>query len=291
METDDGSLGAAVRLAAGLLAGVGRIEFAGPGRPADIVHTVGDVTTRPASAHRVYTVERVPLRYGRLVADRSWVRRQRRRCGTDSMLLAHGRTAARLVVAARLALGERVHCVPVVSPLYSDTARESASRSQVRDRLGLRPGVRLVVCASGPDDDWCAAIERLDRPDVMVLPLRDEPLAGLLTAADLFVATGRDLLACNPAAAALAMNVPVVAVTTDSAADLVIPGRNGYVVPPRPAAVAHAVGAHLDASPGRTTVVRGDQARRELRRLARGLLRVYEQVLTSSIGGRRGGRG
>lgn len=302
VETADGGLGHAIRLAVGLLAEVGRIELAESAPDADIVHTVGDVTPLVATAHRVHTVDRVPLREGRLVAARSWVRQQRRRRAQDSAILVHGRTAARLVVAARLSPGERVHCVPVLSPLHSQISRSKPTRAQVRAGLSLPPGVKLVVGTSQDDCDWTSEVQRLQRPDVIVIQLDDArcrnvrlpeagrlSLAHLLTAADLFVATGHDLLACNPGAAALAMRVPVVAVTTDSAADLVIPGRSGYVVAPNPVAVANAVRAHLDGSPRAWRSLSGVKPdRRELGHLARGLLRVYEQAPTQPLDFRKG---
>jgi hypothetical protein len=309
VETADSGLGDAIRLAVGLLADVGRIRIADSVRQADIVHTVGDATAVGDNARRVHTVDRVPLREGRLVAVRSWVRQQRRRRAQDSAILVHGRTAARLVVSARLSPGERVHCVPVLSPLHSRILDTSGSpaRAEIRAGLHLPPGVQLVIGTSHDDCDWSTAVQRLHRQDVIVVQLHDQnpahvrypdsapadraarmSLADLLSAADLFVATGPDLMACNPGAAALAMRVPVVAVTTDSAADLVIPGRSGCVVPSNPTAVANAVRAHLDGAQRRRSTGGTEHSRRELGHLARGLLRVYEQAPTLPLGNRKG---
>jgi glycosyltransferase involved in cell wall biosynthesis len=100
-------------------------------------------------------------------------------------------------------------------------------------------------------------------------------LASLLDAADLFVAAGQELTAVNPAVVALARGVPIITTITDSAADLVVPGRDGHLVDARPDAVAEAVLAHLDGG--------GLALRRRPRTawgppvqdLARGLLHAY----------------
>jgi glycosyltransferase involved in cell wall biosynthesis len=284
------SLAAALRTAAGLLTRSGRIRLVNAGADAELVHTVSGVAGPvPAGTHHVHTVDRVALRRG-LRATRRWVRQERSATAESTVWLAHGRTTARLLVSAGLTAGERVHCLPVLAPPHGRPAREH-DRAELRRTLGIAPGVRLVLgCEPGEDSadtgDWITAVRELGRTDVAValcsLDGEDNRprLADLLTAADLFVAAGNDLAACNPGAAAIAAGLPVVAVTTDSAADLIDAGRTGYVVPPDAEAVAAAVAAHLDgAVPTRREPV-GPDERRLAGRLARDLLAAYDRALS-----------
>lgn len=289
------SFAAALCTATSLLTGSGRIRLVEPGADAELVHTVGDTAGRvPAGAHHVHTVDRVALRGGLRVARR-WVRQERSMTADATVWLAHGRTTARLLVSAGLAAGDRLHCLPVLPPPQGRPAR-GHDRAELRRALGIAPGVRLVL-GSAPANgwagggDWTAAVRDLGRTDVTTAlwtPDHDASggrprLADLLTAADLFVAAGHDLAACNPGAAAIAAGLPVVAVTTDSVADLIDAGRTGYVVAPDADAVAAAVAAHLDdAVPaGRRDPVGVDDGR-IARRLARHLLAAYDRALAGS---------
>ncbi|WP_433503769.1 glycosyltransferase [Pseudonocardia halophobica] len=291
-------LGTATVDALRVLVGAGRARWAEPGEPADLLHTVGDLEEMmptPTGA-TVHSVDRIPLRGRELIASRTWTRRQRGLAGTRAAWLTHGRDASRLVVRTGLVAGERVYCLPVLPPCAPTPTLE---RARVRHELGLRPGVRLVVGHSGRSTaHWDAAIDRLHRDDLAVLHLaaqpgciertggspRPWPLPDLLVAADLFVAAGNELTAVNPAACALAMGVPVVAVTTDSAADLLTPGRDGHVVAPAASAIAHAVSAHLDHVPRPRGPVRPTDHEGAALRLARSLLQVYRQVLAMPQG-------
>lgn len=297
-------LAGAIQEALQLLVGAGRVRLAGAGERADLVHTVGDVggsRSAAASAPWVHTVDRIPLRGRELTATRSWVRRERRRAARCTMVLTHGRTAGRLVVEAALAPGERVFCMPVLSPWQCLVGDPVAERARLRRALGIAPGVRLVVgvecaVAAQAPGDWASAIERLGRSDVRVLRVRSGetaplpadahrwgalPLTGVLGAADLFVATGHDLAAHSPGVSALAMGLPVLAVTTDSVAELVTSGRNGNVVAPRADAIAAAVAAHLDAAPPLGRVGVPVAGRSAAGRMATGLLGVYQQALAA----------
>jgi glycosyltransferase involved in cell wall biosynthesis len=294
-------LAAAVREAVGLLLEAGLLRIAGPGERADLLHTIGDVDLPhgPAALRRLHTVDRVALRRGGdLAPTRRWVHQQHRRAADCSFWLVHGSTAGRLVVGAGLAAGERVHCLPVLAPVRAPnpawaSRRAVEGRLLVRRRLGIAPGVRLVAgpghALQGPGD-WAAALDRLRRPDLRVLRLSIRGRGGalpfglsfheLLDASDCFVAPGGALTAISPAVSALAAGVPVVAVSTDSAAELVTPGRDGVVVAPRIGAVVAAVVAHLDNAPRR--VPRGiapEQPSAE--RLARSLLHVYGRALAA----------
>jgi glycosyltransferase involved in cell wall biosynthesis len=257
----------------GLLAAAGLVRLAGPGEPHDLLHTIGDVDPLhgPVAARRLHTVDRIALRGRReLAPTRRWIHQQRRRAAECSVWLVHGRTAGRLVVGAGLAPGERVQCLPMLAPASSPSPawagrRAYQNRLELRRHLAVPPGVRVVAGASSVAhgaDDWAAAVERLGRADVRVLRLPigehgGSPLAGfsleeLLDATDCFVAAGDELTAVSPAVAALARGIPLVAVSTDSAAELVTAGRDGVVVAPRVRAVVDAVVAHLDGGRPRT---------------------------------------
>jgi hypothetical protein len=302
------------RAAAGLSAALAmlsearRVRLAEPGQVADIVHTVGVESDRVSRfARRVHTVDCIPLRAGHLTPPTWWVLRERRRASVTAAWLTHGRTAGRLLVDAGVAPGDRVHCLPLLSPLESArTQPAGGQRGEVRDLLGVAPGVRLVV-GVGPaahsrrGGNWPETLIDLERRDLLVAQIRsvdpassDEysvrigtrwlgqtlSTAQLLAAADVFVAAGRTLDACSAAAVALAQGLPVIAVTTDAAAELVVAGCTGFVVPPRARAVAKAVIAQLETGlpPRSTTVITVDHAHR-VADLAHTLLAVYRHVL------------
>lgn len=302
--TADG-LGATVRSAVELLAGVGALQLVGPGEAADLVHTVGAVPDpAPGGLRLVHSVDRVPLRRRGLAPSRWWLRQERRHAADSAAWLAHGRTTARILVDAGLIAAERMHCLPVLPPPMAEaptagtSSREPRTRAALRRELGVPPGVGLVVGAR-PEatgiGDWAAAIERLHRTDVRVLRYRTasgrlgpaerrRQLGDLLCAADLFVAAGNELAACNAGAAAIELGVPVVAVSTDSAAELVDTGRTGFVVPPQPDAVAGAVRAYLDGGlRRRRTFDAVLDDRRVLERLARTLAQVYGDALAAPV--------
>ena len=283
------SFAATLRAATALLVRGGRIRLVEA--DAELVHTVGELAAPvPAGTHHVHTVDRVALRRG-LRAARWWVRQERRATAGATVWLAHGRTAARVLVSAGLTGGERLHCLPVLPPPHGRRSGEQG-RAELRRALGIAPGVRLVLGSESADGaDWTAAVRRLGRTDVAIaLCALDDRAAGprladLLTAADLFVAAGHDLAACNPGAAAIAAGLPVVAVTTDSVADLIDTGRTGYVVPPDVDAIAAAVSAHLDGCvPASRRDLVGADDRRVTGLLARDLLSAYDRALASPAG-------
>ncbi|WP_246243727.1 glycosyltransferase [Amycolatopsis pithecellobii] len=284
-----GGLGRVLQAATGMLADAGLIRLAGPDEPAEVVHTVGEVAPwrGPGTAHRVHTVDRVVLRRRGLAVTAGWAHRQRRFAGGAGTWLVHGRMAAQVLVGAGVVDGDRVHGLPLVAPPGPPAGK--LDRSSVRDRLGIAPGVVLVVGADhGPGQSvpgWAETIGRLHRTDVVVM--RHEPGGSLafdelLLAADLFVAAGLALTACNPGAAAVAAGVPVIAATTDSAAELVRFGRTGFVVPPHPAAIAAGVRASLDGVLPRGAP-RPPRQRIEalLHPVARGLLSGYHRALAT----------
>ena len=299
-----GALGQAMSEAVGMLLDAGVVRPAGRGARANLVHTVGEVGGLLADvpgARRVHTLDRVMLRpTGQLVPSRQWLHRERKRAFGCSAILTHGRMAGRLVVESALVPGERVYCLPVLpAPAVSLEARPSprvtAARLDARRRLGVPPGVRVVIGSprgcDGAVGEWATALRRLGRRDLLVIDVPDGtssptcpsspswPL--LLEAADLFVAAGRELTAVSAAVTSLRLGIPVVTVTTDSAAELVTPGWNGRVVAPRVDAIVSAVVSGLDVAwlPGRAAVAVGPAP--HMHNLAADLLSIYAEVLAA----------
>src|SRR2546427_170736 len=116
------------------------------------------------------------------------------------------------------AAGERVHCLPSLSLAFPRPAA-TRTRVAVRRELGIRPGVRLVVGVTSAHPSrlsgWAAAVERLGRTDVQVVRLAAAPgavrrlrgrgsIPELLHAADLFLATGPEVVAVSVRGAAVA---------------------------------------------------------------------------------------
>lgn len=299
-----GALGQALSEAVGLLLAAGVVRQAGRTACANLAHTVGEVgglLAEVPGVRRVHTLDRVVLRpTGQLVLSRQWLYRERKRASGCSAVVTHGRTAGRLVVESGLVPGERVYSLPVLpAPPVAVEARRSprvtAARLDARRRLGVPPGVRVVIGSPSGGDwavgDWAAALRRLGRRDLLVIDVPDGTSSAtgpsgpswpvLLQAADLFVAAGRGLAAASAAVTSLGLGIPVVAVTTDSAAELVTPGWNGRVVAPRVDAIVSAVVSGLDVPllPGRDGVA--VRPAPHMHDLAEDLLSIYAEVLAT----------
>jgi phosphatidylinositol alpha 1,6-mannosyltransferase len=93
------------------------------------------------------------------------------------------------------------------------------------------PGVRLVVVGTGPAEEAL----RTALPRAAFLGFRDgDHLARTYASLDVFVHTGPAETFCQAVQEALASGLPVVAPDAGGPRDLVLPGRTGYLVPPRP---------------------------------------------------------
>lgn len=305
-------LGQALREAVGILVDAGLVRAAGPTGPTDLLHTVGDVRhgADGVATRRVHTLDRVVLRpSGSLAPSLRWLRRQRSRASGCAAVLTHGRTAGRVVVDSAVARGERVFCLPVLpAPAVPSAAglgrRPTPARIDARRRLGVPPGVHVVIGTSSASGaavgDWVTALRRLGRRDVLAVDIPDDAWSvrggdgsrwrTALEAADLFVAAQRELAAASAAVSCIGRGIPVIAATTDSAAELVTPGWDGRVVAPRVDCIVDTVVSALDGAwlPRRTGAASGPDPRS--RELARHLLDIYEQALASPVPSGRSAR-
>jgi hypothetical protein len=309
---------AGIDLALGMLQDAGRVELVGTHEAADIVHTVGivDGAARRA-ARRVHTIGRIPLRNGRVAPEGWWLRHERRHSRDVSAWFVHGQTAGRMLLESGLARGALVYGLPLLPPVgcmaIGASCLTAAARAAIRDQLAVAPGVRLVLGVEAytegrRGDGWGPLLMSSGRSDVTVAPIRlvdGDPerryqarsttggwsrqpylLAELLSAADLFVAAGHELEVHSAAVAAVACGVPVIAVTTDSVAELLLSGGHGYVVRPHATAVAHAVTAQIDSGlPSRRARTPLSPEPNRVAELARALLFAYRGVLRAAMVG------
>jgi phosphatidylinositol alpha 1,6-mannosyltransferase len=97
--------------------------------------------------------------------------------------------------------------------------------------LAGMPGVRVVVVGSGPSEERL----RSTLPGAAMLGFRGgDELAEIYASLDVFVHTGPSETFCQAVQEALASGLPVVAPDAGGPRDLVLPGRTGMLVPPRP---------------------------------------------------------
>jgi len=206
---------------------------------------------------------------------------------------------------------ERIHVIPngVDATLFSPV-----SRSDARERLGLAPLGRLIVCVGSPKpqkghEDLIAALARLRAPVRAVIltgqagtspyvrrlarRLREHGLSGrvrllgrrpqadvaaFLNAADVSVLPSHSEGCPNVVLESLACGTPVVATNVGAVPDILRPGETGEVVPPGdPAALAKALEASLGRNWSREAI-RGSVSERTWDAVADEVLSVFGRV-------------
>jgi phosphatidylinositol alpha 1,6-mannosyltransferase len=105
------------------------------------------------------------------------------------------------------------------------------------------PGTRLIVVGEGPEGERLRAM----LPSAAFLGFRGgDELARIYASLDVFVHTGPKETFCQAVQEALASGLPVVAPDAGGPRDLVLPGRTGFLVSPRPGEFRAAVVALTD---------------------------------------------
>lgn len=305
-------LAAGVHAAVGMLAEARRVEVVGRDDRADVVHTIGVLGASVSSgAHHVHSVACVPVRAGHLALAPFSVRRERHRLA-NATWLAHGQTTGRILLEAGIAAGSQLRCVPLLHPPFTMSAvNRPAARAQARERLGVGPGVRLVMsldpaAGGGGEHGWVRVLRGSGRTDVAVLQARPVGveansylvrcdasaaveatmgLSELLAACDIFVACANELRACAPAVAAADWGIPIVATTTDSVAELVLHSGRGLVVAPGTDRVAAALLRQLEEDPRGAAAPCPPDPTRRVADFAHALLSGYRGVFRSGLGG------
>jgi glycosyltransferase involved in cell wall biosynthesis len=267
-------------------------------RAFDVVHThtakagvVGRLAAHQAGVPRlVHTYHGFPFHeFQAAPRRRAYVRAERWLGRITDLALCVGTGVAVEAVRRQLISPERIRTIGVVAdrPVPFPDARGRA-----RAALGL-PADAIVVGTVGrltyqkAPEDFLAALQALDRPDVTGVWVGDGELAGqiaaqareihsirvlltgqragiaeLLPAFDVFVLCSRYEGLPTAVVEAMVSGIPVVATAVNSVGDVVVPGETGLLVPPgRPALMAHAVGFLLDSPEAASRMAAAAQAR------------------------------
>ena len=283
------SLRAPIRLASDLRA-LRRVTSLLAAREFDVVHThcakagaVGRVAARRAGVPRVvHTYHGFPFHeFQPGPLRRAYVSVEQRLGRITDVALCVGTGVAAEAVRRELVAPDRVRTIGVCADEPGRGRRAGHSpeaRRRARLALGL-PADALVVGAVGrltyqkAPEDFVAALDELDRPDVVGAWIGGGELAGrvreqaaglpegrlvlageradvldLLPAFDVFALPSRYEGLPTVIVEAMICGIPVIATAVNAVPDLVIPGETGLLVPPRrPGLLASAIGHLLDS--------------------------------------------
>ena len=150
-----------------------------------------------------------------------------------------------------------------------------------------RPDWHLVLAGDGPSRDWLLA-QVAERPrlrdNVHWLGHRDD-VPGLLKSADVVVHASLWEGMPNAVLEAMAARRPVVGTAVEGTEDLVVPGRTGWLVPPRDVtALGHALIEAADSPESRHSYGEAGRLRVEQEFSLDRIVASYEQLWAGILG-------
>jgi glycosyltransferase involved in cell wall biosynthesis len=181
-----------------------------------------------------------------------------------------------------------VRTVITVANLRAEKSHETLIAAAALLAAGF-PGVQFQVVGDGPRRAELEALVRASGLERSVVFLgHREDVARLLSEADLFVLPSRSEAFPNGAIEAMAAGLPVVASAVGGLLDLIEPGRNGLLVPPRDAEALAGVLAQLFTNPAQARQL-GEAAQAHVRQRYsfERMVASFEELYTTDLAARQ----